>query len=409
MGKSASFFIVDDDRTSIEVLYRLLTSAGHVVHTAASSVDALAEIQKIKPDCVICDLVMPGQDGFELLRQIRQLQACKQPKFIIVSSKSFDYDKRKAFALGADGYMIKPINPETFVNEVTEIVADKMTARFFGVRGTLPAPGRLTARYGGHTNCVMLAIAKKHIFIFDAGTAIKALSDYFLSEKMCPLSAKIFITHPHYDHINGIPFFAPLYMKGNEFEFLGPNHQDISINDLIGKQMDSVYFPVTMKEFASTISFRSLDEGNHDVDGVNVQALLLNHPGKCLGYRVVYGGKSFSYITDNELVLESASGYNPFDVARLVEFIRGTDMLVIDATYTDAEYANKVGWGHSCLSRVADVAHLAGVKLLCLHHHDPSQVDKDIDEKVKVVRDILKSLKSKTKCIAPKEGDGIIV
>ena len=135
--------------------------------------------------------------------------------------------------------------------------------------------------------------------------------------------------------------------------------------------------------------------------------MLLNHPGKCLGYRVQYKQKVFCYVTDNELYLDDSPKYNQADVDRLVSFIQDVDVLVIDSTYTDEEYAKKIGWGHSCISRVIDIADKAKVKLLCLFHHDPAQFDDDIDEKLKQANVLLKERHSTTQCIAPKEGDKI--
>ncbi len=280
-----------------------------------------------------------------------------------------------------------------------------MVVQFYGVRGTLPVPGKKAVRYGGNTNCVTLTIEDRHFFIFDAGTGFKALSDQLMQQKKKHINAKIFITHPHYDHINGIPYFAPLYEEGNSFEFLGPNHDSLTIENLISKQMDSIYFPVTVKEFLSKIKFRSLNEGTFDVDGVKVRAMYLNHPGQCLGYRVEYHNKSFCYITDNELYLKDSAFYKESDESRITAFIKNADIVVMDATYTDEEYTQKVGWGHACVSRVIDVCDNAQVKLLCLHHHSPNQLDKDIQEKLKIATALLKAKHSKTKCIAPCEGE----
>jgi len=281
--------------------------------------------------------------------------------------------------------------------------------QFWGIRGTLPVPGKKSVRYGGNTNCVTLQFQNKYFFIFDAGTGIKELSNYLLKEKKFPLKAKIFITHPHYDHVSGIPFFVPLYMKGNEFEILGVNENDLTIEKIISTLMDSVYFPVTTKEFAAKIAFRNLSEEEFDIGELHVSTLLLNHPGRCLGYRVQYKNKSFCYITDNELCFENSPHYDQAFIDRLINFISSTNVLVIDSTYTDKEYAKKEGWGHSPLSRVIEIANKAKVKLLCLHHHDPDQTDDDIDMKLKQARALLNERGSNIICIAPCEGDEIII
>ena len=153
----------------------------------------------------------------------------------------------------------------------------------------------------------------------------------------------------------------PLYIKGNEFELLGPSHQDKSMRDLISAQMDDVYFPVTIREFAAHVVFRDLAEETIQIGDIEVRTKLLSHPGQCLGYRVNYKGRSFCYITDNELYPPSSGSYNERYVSRLADFVRDCDILVADSTYTDDEYKTKIDWGHSPLSQVVDLAHRAEV------------------------------------------------
>jgi ribonuclease BN (tRNA processing enzyme) len=164
-----------------------------------------------------------------------------------------------------------------------------------------------------------------------------------------------------------------------------------------------------MSEFGAKITFRDLSEETFEIDDLHISTIFLNHPGKCLGYRIQHKNKSFCYITDNELYLEESPNYSQFEVDRLVNFIKDTNVLVIDSTYTDEEYFRKIGWGHSCISRVVDVAHQARVKLLCLYHHDPDQFDKEIEQKLKQAKALLKARRSKTRCIAAREGEKVII
>tara|TARA_R110000868_G_scaffold121652_1_gene322572 strand:- start:2080 stop:3339 length:1260 start_codon:yes stop_codon:yes gene_type:complete len=410
MQQRLRFLIIDDCESVLMTYTQLLEAAGHEVIALSSCDQALAKVIDLEPDCVLCDLMLPGLDGMQLFKLLRNEVSIKQPTFIVISGKQFSYDRRNALEMGVDAYLTKPINVATFVEEITSIINGKMIIKFWGCRGTLPVAGKKSLRYGGNTNCVTLNIANKHHLIFDGGTGLKELSNHLLSEGKFPIKAKIFITHPHYDHINGIPFFVPLYMQGNEFEFLGSDQGKLTLEQCISQQMDSVYFPVTMNEFSSTVTFRSLTEETFMIDDVKVTTMQLNHPGRCLGFRVEYKEKIFCYITDNELYLKTdTKRYNQEEVDRLIRFVEGADVLVIDATYTDEEYVKKIGWGHSPLSNVVDLADQAKVKLLCLHHHDPDQTDSDIDMKLVQAQTMLKERNSATRCVCPCEGDEIVI
>lgn len=406
-NKQLHFLLVGDDQAMDEANGKLLENAGHRVTLMTSGKEVLRKVESLEPDCIISDLVMPELDGTDLFKELRAMKLKKQPTFVILTSKVFEFDRRHAFEAGMDGFLNKPPHPDSFVSDLLEIMNKEMNVQFWGVRGTFPVPGENSIYYGGNTNCVTLSLAKKHFFIFDAGTGIKKLSDYLIKQKHFPISGKIFLSHPHYDHINGIPFFVPLYMHGNEFDFFGPPQGDIDLEQVISGQMDSIYFPITMKEFSAKISFRDLKEESFNINEVQIRTIYLNHPGRCLGFRVQYNDKVFCYITDHEFYLENAPFHNSFDEDRLIQFMKDADIAVMDTTYKDSEYVMKIGWGHSCVSRVADVADKAKVKLLCIYHHDPDQNDKDIDFKLKEVNKILQSRNSITRCIAPREGEKI--
>lgn len=411
VAKKFHFFIVEDDPQWIELYKNLLEEDGHKVSWIDKSELALEEIEKLQPDCILCDLIMPRLDGLELFQKVRTSKTIKEPYFIIITSKQYQYDVRRARELGVDGYINKSaIKSETFVSEILEIIADEMVVQFWGIRGTFPVPGKNSIRYGGNTNCVTLKFNQKHFFIFDAGTGIKELSNFLIHQNKFPISAKIFISHPHWDHINGIPYFAPFYIKGNEFEIFGSNHPSASLEKLVSEQMNGVYFPVEIKEFAAKIDYHPLTEEKFEIDeDIKMKTILLTHPGRCLGYRIDYKNRSFCYITDNEIYFEDSPFYSQFEIDRLIHFIQEANLVIMDSTYTDKVYPSKINWGHSCVTRVVDIADKAKIDRLCLYHHDPDQTDNDIDAKLKQAQEILKSKNSKTTCIAPQEGDKIIV
>ncbi len=397
-------FIVDDDAVMIVLQTKLLESAGHTVESSVTSVDVLDRIEAFAPDGVIVDIMMPNVDGLTLCRQMRARPAFSDVKVVVVSGKPFEHDKKRAFDLGADAFINKPIDPSSFAAQIEKLVADRIVMDFWGVRGTLPVPGAASVRYGGNTSCVSLEFPGGQFFIFDAGSGIKCLGDRLRAAGRKRITAKIFISHPHYDHINALPFFSPLYDQGNDFEIIGAAHAEKGMKALISAQMDDVYFPITIREFGAHVYFTDLTEGEFDIGGIKVSSLLLSHPGNCLGYRVDYQGRSICYITDNEMFPDWTPYHNARYFEQLSGFVAGADVLITDATYTDEEYRSKVTWGHSCVSEVARLAADAQAKTLYLYHHDPGQSDEDIDAKLETVRRMLTERGSATECVAPCEG-----
>ena len=405
MTDKQSIFVVDDDQNIIDFLDVTLSAAGFAVNSTTCPAKAYERALELRPDCIIVDLMMPEKDGFDVVRELRMDTTFFGTKIIVVSSKSYEFDRRRSAELGADGYITKPLNSDTIAAQVERILDDKIDMTFWGVRGTLPVSGEKSLKYGGNTSCLSLEIPGGNFFIFDAGTGIKVLSDKMLSWKRYPVLAKIFISHPHWDHINALPFFAPMFNQGNEFEICGASHGDTTMRELISAQMDGIYFPITLKEFAARVYFRNLGEETIEYGPAKITTKFLNHPGKCLGYKVTYKDRSVCYITDNELYLENSQFYNKMYVQHLIEFVKGADALITDTTYTDEEYKTKEGWGHSSVGQVARLAHDAEVDTLYLFHHDPDQDDDAIDAKLSDAQAALSRLNSKTKCIAPKESD----
>lgn len=399
-----SVHVVDDDPVMLSLLVHCLTEGEFDVDSSSTGEEALDTIFVTRPDCVVLDIMMPGMDGLEICRRLREAPQLSATKIVMMSGKAYEQDRRRAQELGADAFVPKPVNPATFADHLRRIIEDRIHMVFWGVRGTLPVPGPDSLHYGGNTSCVSLEFARGPLFVFDAGTGIKTLSDRLMAARHSRIDAKIFISHPHWDHINALPFFAPLYMRGNSVEILGPCQGSKCVEDFIKEQMDGVYFPITAQEFGAQVSYGNLREGGMQIDGITVRTMLLNHPGHCLGYRVEYAGRVVCYITDNELYPESTGLRDTGYISKLAEFVADADALITDTTYTDDEYKTHVNWGHSPLSEVVNLAHRANVKTLYLFHHDPDQNDEAISLKQQAARSRLSSLGSTTRCIAPQEG-----
>jgi len=406
------FFVIDDSAFIVAAVTQILQEAGHEVQSTTSPQDAIDAVLAFQPDAILLDLMMPGIDGYELCIGFRKISELDHTKIIILTGKSYEFDKRRAKGVGADAFLIKQAlisNSEKFLQEVMSVMSKDITIAYWGTRGTLPVPGEKSLRYGGNTLCISLSVDDEPLLIFDAGTGITRLGEHLSAQKEPRVTAKLFISHPHWDHINAIPFFAPLYAQGNEVEIIGPAHGHMSFREIVSAQMDDVYSPVTIREFAARVYFRDMREETLRFGNFDIQSMLLNHPGTCLGYRITHNGRSVCYVTDNENYPADDSFFDPEYEEKLVNFVHDTDILITDCTYLDEEYPAKMGWGHSCAREVALLANKANVRSLQLFHHDPGQDDAAIDRKLAQAIGHLERLNSSVKCACPAEGSSYVL
>lgn len=401
-AQSLRIIVVDDSSMALNIAVDQLRKAGHEAEGLLGSERALERIREVRPDLVISDVMMPGINGFELCRLIRADEELTGVRVIMASAKPYDADRNKARRLGADGYIVKPFTLEKLDAILSSL--DTMLVTAWGVRGTLPVPEEGYIGYGGNTSCYSLRFPGGRHIVFDAGSGIKNCGDALMDSGSKHVDADLFITHPHWDHINAFPFFKPLYVPGNVVRVHGVAQDEVGFEALMVAQMDGMYFPVTVQEFGAQVTFHEIGEQSLDLDGVAVRSMLLKHPGNCLGYRVDYQGRSLCYITDNELYPADSEFADEEFVERLADFCRDANVLIHDCTYFDEEYRTKVHWGHSAIGEVCRMAHLAGAERLWIHHHDPDQSDEDIGRKLEVCTDILEGLGGTTRAVLPYEG-----
>ena len=275
-----------------------------------------------------------------------------------------------------------------------------MHVRFFGTRGSIATPGRQTLRYGGNTSCVEVTTKSGTLIVLDMGTGAAVLGRELVARGE-PLRGHILISHTHWDHIQGLPFFAPLFVPGSEWDIYAPRGFGQTLRDTLAGQMQYTYFPVSLEQLGATIRYHELVEGWLQIGDVEVTARYLNHPGLTLGYRLQADGVSLVYACDHEphsRMLAAGTGDISGEDRRHAEFLADADLVIHDAQYLASEYPLKVGWGHSTVDYALAVAQLAGARQLALTHHDPKRDDDTID-------DIIGSLpRMKTRVFAAAEG-----
>ena len=275
-----------------------------------------------------------------------------------------------------------------------------MRITFWGVRGSIPSPGPETVGVGGNTSCVEVR-AGKLLLVFDGGTGLRLLGKTLLKEM--PITAHLFFSHVHWDHIQGFPFFDPAFVAGNDIHLYGGNNVSRTLEETLAGQMDHPSFPVHLTDMGAKMHFHDVRE-DHALEldaGDGTKAVITsapgNHPNGVWAYRVDHGGRSVMYATDTE-------HYAVID-PRLVKLAKNVDLLIYDSQYTPEEYSgtagsggSKVGWGHSTFDEAVKLAKAAAAKKLILYHHDPMQNDAAVAEKERRARELFAS------CEAAREG-----
>jgi len=294
--------------------------------------------------------------------------------------------------------------------------------KLWGTRGSIAVPGRETLRYGGNTTCIELR-ADGELIVLDAGSGIRPLGVALNQEfQERPINLSLLITHAHWDHIQGFPFFKPAYDPKNEIRILGFDGAGATFREIITEPMRSPFFPIRMRELSAETEITKLTEMKFSLGKVNVHAAFVNHPGVCAGYRIFTSTGSIAFLPDHEpyefflhaargqpLTPEQAKEIATNEHARLVQFLRGSEILVLDSQYTDKEYQTHIGWGHGSVSSAVSLALEAEVQTLLLFHHDPSHDDKVVDTMVESARELATKSGRPLQVTGAQEGSELLV
>jgi len=449
-----SALLIDDDRVSRHALAMWLRQADWVVLEADDGATGLSIALEQKPNLILCDLLAPRYNGFQLCRFLRA-NPDKVPgaRIVLAASSGYGVDRETAFQAGADECLVKPILQSDLLRLLRSIQETpgetpaaghrtpggdeedlpplppwameegRAVVRFWGVRGSIATPGAATLGYGGNTSCVEVR-ADGQLIILDAGTGIRPLGLSLLREfKDLPLSLTVLISHTHWDHIQGFPFFAAAYNPNNRLRILGYEGARDGLLGALSSQMESPYFPVGWRQLPSYISLQELKQPTFNIGPIRVETMYLNHPGICVGYRLHTNAGVIAYLPDNEPFQRYKYQADPKAKAgdtqtiqfarrmdqKLVDFIRDADVLIIDAQYDATEYETRAGWGHGCVDDVVALALNANVKQLYLFHHDPTHDDAKIDAMVEWARQFIAALGDPLHVEAAREGSEVIL
>jgi phosphoribosyl 1,2-cyclic phosphodiesterase len=274
-----------------------------------------------------------------------------------------------------------------------------MSVRFWGTRGSIPTPGRQTEKFGGNTTCVEVR-HENTIIVLDAGSGIREMSLSWLKEfGRAPIHATMLFTHYHWDHLQGFPFFTVAYLPNSTLDIHGHTPAGVSLENILGGQMQGAYFPVPLSAMQAKMNFHPV-QPEFSIGAIKVKTFGLPHPGGCIGYRLEVGNSIFVFATDSEF---DQVALNPQDIKKdctaereydpaLIEFLSGAHLLAVDCQYSDADYKSKVGWGHNSLSAVIDLARQVKPKMLALCHHDPQSSDEAVMQLIAEARFRVKDL-----------------
>ena len=406
--------LIEDDELFQELTGKFLRDHGYEVVIASDGEEGVEKALANRYDAIIVDLMMPRMHGFEVIQRLRDNLSTVRTPILVHSAKIYESDQRKALTLGANAFLQKPLRPND-IRDALQRQLNFVRVTFWGVRGSIAAPGRDTVRYGGNTPCVTISHGP-HTLLLDAGTGIRRLGLILQAEaRGGPVECDLLITHTHWDHIQGFPFFVPAYVPGNQVRVYGPRSLSKPLGKVLRGQMDPEYFPVALGDMAADITVTDITD-TIQIGPFTVKSEFMNHPGVTLGYRVEVAGQTIVYATDTEPFKGILEHRQPGDAeyaktldSKLIELTSNADLYIGDAQYTPKDYSTKIGWGHGSCLDAAGVALEAGAKRFALFSHDPMQNDDAVDAKVEMCRELVLERGADMEVVGAAEGQTILL
>jgi len=400
--------VVDDDPMVGELSRDLLVDGGYKVSLLQDSMEAIATIKAQMPRLIVTDIMMPGVSGMDICKAVKSDPALKHIKVIVVSGKSYQIEKQRAFQFGADFFLQKPYNVETFFSTVKSILdgipaaaaqapagsmpeiiredlspqasdleAGQLRLTIWGARGMSSLLPNSASRYGRQTSCVSVE-TKEHLFIFDAGTGIVELGKEIIERKRYYKDIWICLTHFHLDHILGLGSFMPIYDPNFSIHLVGANDPEKSLKEVAQATFYSSYSLTKNPPKAKIDVYEILEDNYELLPGVKLSSIYANHPTSTMVYLLDTLGKKIAYAPDSE-IWGDATAFQDYD-EKLSGFVRGADILIHDAAYSDKDYETHKIQGHSGLSITVDfAAEKAQARDLILFHAKPEYSDSELD------------------------------
>ncbi len=421
----ARILVAEDDRTTSFLIASMLASERYEVICAKDGQECLRLVRTMQPQLLILDLMMPKIHGLDVLKQLRQDEHTRDIGVIVCSAKNYKTEHDQARELGTYEFLSKPFSKGELLDRVQRFFArdgeyggnglqveneptvsadlyrpqiqrDSGSYVLWGTRGSIPVSGPQYVRHGGNTSCLEFSHGDERI-LFDAGSGIREVGLSLISDP--PRKLHLFITHTHWDHIQGFPFFAPAYVPGYDIAVYAPPNIDQDLESIFRGQLDRAYFHVQMEDMQAHFEFNYLGEESVQIGDVQIDWEYTFHPGSTVGYKIEVGGRRLAYLPDNEFLkgylgppLRELDREVEAIHRRLIDFCSGVDVLLHEAQYTHDEYPEKIGWGHTSVANACTLVKLSGVGKWTIIHHDPAHGDDFLQDKLNLTRQVLRDL-----------------